>query len=187
MAAAFTRSRKRKASEELFQKVVQCLAEEGWLPWWQEEHQNLRLVSTMTKITVDQVAGPDFESIVEMLDLRNGFNRESGACDYCDDNRFFRGDVTKCQTCITTKVGGEFYGVCSCTEAHRFAPILLEKDPRLNRSFTELPPREQAKQLLQFCRFCVSNFLQRFVLEHDDDHDDEDSTKYNLCWSNLNS
>jgi len=182
---ALTRSRKRTASEELFQKVIQCLAEEGWLPWWEDEHQHLRLVSTMTKITVDHISGPDFESIVEMLNLRNGFNRESGACDYCAHNIFFFRDETKCQTCIATKVGGELFFVCNCKESHRFAPILWENDPRLDKNFTELPPREQVKQLLQFCRFCVSNFLQRFVVEHDDGEDedkddDRDSSTYNL-------
>ena len=178
--ASSTLSRKRKLSEELFPKVFECLAENGWLPpFWEDDHSNLRLVSRMAKTTIDKFEGPDFESIVKLLNHLNGFNRESGGCDYCSNNRSLFGDKKMCQTCIATKLGGDIHGVCECTKKHRFAPILWEKDPRLNKNFTNLPLREQAKRLLQFHRFCVSNFLQCFVLE-DDDEEDDDLPQYDL-------
>ena len=161
---AFTRSQKRKASEDSFLVVLQCLAENCWLPdWWEQDYEHLRLVSTATKILVDDMVGPDFESIVVMLNLRNGLNRESGACHYCSENRVWGGwSAEKCQTCVAANGSKGFFDACHCTELHQFDPVLLEKDPRMKSNFAELPSREQAKLLLRFCRFCTSNFLQRF-------------------------
>eukprot|EP00977_Amphora_coffeiformis_P019972 scaffold7729_cov172-Amphora_coffeaeformis.AAC.1 len=59
-----------------------CVGDNGWLPpWWEDDRQNLRLVSRTTKITLDEKVGLDFESIVEWINARNGFHRESGGCD----------------------------------------------------------------------------------------------------------
>jgi hypothetical protein len=165
---AFTRSRKRKASEEVFMMALQFVAENGWLPWTKAEHENLRLVSRSAKMTVDEAAGPHFEEIVDMLNRSNGFNRESGACHYCTVNR--RWSMTpsekqeKCQTCVA-----KMFGACNCPEDHRFPPILLKMDPRLNSNFALLSSRERAKRLLRFCRWCVSNFLQRFENKQDEE------------------
>ena len=186
---AFTRSGKRKASEELFLVVMQCLTNNGWLPaTWEQDYEHLRLVSTATKTLVDNAVEGLFEEIVEMLNLRNGLNRETGACHYCFVNGSWicPWSPDKCQTCVAAKGRAQFLDGCHCPDLHQFDPILLEKDPRLKGNFAKLPSRDRAKLLLQFCRFCTSNFLQRF--EHptkDDDNEDEYPSVEGLTSFNL--
>lgn len=96
--------------------------------------------------------GPDFEAIVNFLDLKNGFNDNDdwGFCDHC-----FSNEGEGCETCA-----GDDYTSCKCKNAHRFGTALLRLDPRLNYTaqFESLPLRERAQRLLQFLRQVASNF-----------------------------
>ena len=114
--------------------------------------------------------GPDLASIVSFLDRKNGFNSSGeGFCDHCFSLSGITGgcsmmwQLSKKNTCETCNDDDD-YTSCKCEESHRYGPVLLQLDPRLNASveFGSLPMREQAKRLLQFLRQVTSNFHSEY-------------------------
>lgn len=85
--------------------------------------------------------GPDFEAIVNLLDSRNCFNGTEGFCDLHQ---------------LTSE--------CKCKKLRRHGLACTKFDPRLNQeeNFHGLSYCEQAKRLLNFQRWCVSNFLVEY-------------------------
>ncbi|KAL7547005.1 hypothetical protein ACHAWF_010324 [Thalassiosira exigua] len=147
--------------------VLEIVAENGWFPWHVDDesgqnpdYSNLRLVSRGSKAAMDapKCGGPNFGDIVRFLDSRNGFNDidESGFCDHCWSHK-----GEGCETC------GEWYDECPCKESHRYGPVLVELDPRLNPEvkFDSLPDREKAKLLLLLLRRVASNFHDKYYKE----------------------
>ena len=98
-----------------------------------------------------------------LLDNRNRFDTldERGFCHHCHE--FWNApEDERCDTCAVYK--GEWHEDCECKKDHRFGPVLLARDPRLQKAnFAELSLRERVKKLLGFHQvWCVSNFLKKF-------------------------
>ena len=152
--------------------ILQMVAENRWFPWNDNEangqnpdYSNLRLVSKDMKIHLENPThgGPDFESIVSFLDLKNGFDDDEGFCNHCFSG--IEGEDV-CDTC--GDIDGECnYDSCKCKKSHRYGPVLMKLDPRLNPNvkFRTLPLRTRAKLLLQFLRQVASNFHAKYYDE----------------------
>ena len=165
-----TRKNERQRVEQELLEILDLVAGNGWFPWHGEnadgskDHNSLRLVSKGVKKLVDQPShgGPDFGKIFALLDNRNRFDMsdESGFCHHCHE--FWNApEDERCDTCAVYK--GEWHEDCECKKDHRFGPVLLKMDPRLQKAnFAKLSLRERVKKLLGFHQWCVSNFLKKF-------------------------